>query len=331
MKRILLIRLGAMGDIVLATAAVEALARAFPGAVIDFLLKARFAGLLEGNPRIAGLLAFDDRGRHRGTRGLMTFMREIQPRRYDLAVDLQDNLRSRLICAGLRAPKVLRWDKRAWRRRMILLRGTGGGAGTPVYGRYLESLKPLGIDISGSTPKLYPVAGRIPEGLDKPFMAMAPGAHWPAKRWPAGHYAELAKLASGNAGLRIVVVGSDEDRQACETVQGACPSAMNLCGRLDLGSLAAVLSKAKVLVTNDTGPMHMAEAVGVPVLAFFGPTVPEFGFAPWRPESRMLQKDLDCRPCSLHGRRSCRRGDHRCLEGILPEEAWKTLGAMLDG
>jgi len=83
-------------------------------------------------------------------------------------------------------------------------------------------------------------------------------------------------------------------------------------------------------VTNDTGPMHLAEALGVPVLAFFGPTVREFGFAPWRPESRVLEVTLNCRPCSLHGGRVCPRKHFRCLRGITPRQAWDSLREMID-
>lgn len=331
MNRILVIRLGAIGDVVLATAAVEALRRAFPQAEIEFLLKARFAGLLEADPRISRLWRFEDTGRHRGTRGMLAFMREIQAGRFDLAVDLQDNLRSRLICRCLRAGKILRWDKRAWQRRMMVAGRAGGDPPSPVYQRYLEALAPLKIDTGGIWPRLHPGGWETPPELKIPFIAMAPGAHWPAKRWPLGHYGRLAELIAGKTNLGIAVIGSDEERQAGEAIKKAGPERIiNLCGRLELNQLAACLSRARVLVTNDTGPMHLAEAAGVPVLAFFGPTVRGFGFAPWRVESRVLEREMPCRPCSLHGRRPCRKGGH-CLSGISPEEAWQALEAMLHG
>lgn len=331
MNRMLVIRLGAMGDVVLATAAVEALWRAFPGGGIEFLLKARFAGLLEADPRISRLWRFDDAGRHRGTRGMLSFMREIRTERFDLAVDLQDNLRSRLICRCLRAGMVLKWDKRAWQRRMMVAARGRGETKSPVYQRYLESLAPLKIEAEGIRPRLFPDGWEAPPELKSPFIAMAPGAHWPAKRWPPGHYAGLAGLVTAKTDLGIAVVGSEEDRRAGEEIRRARPDRVsNLCGRLGLGQLSSCLSEAEVLVTNDTGPMHLAEAAGVPVLAFFGPTVRGFGFAPWRRESRVLEREMPCRPCSLHGRKPCRKGG-LCLNDISPEEAWLALEGMLDG
>jgi len=332
MERILVLRLGAMGDIVLATAAVEALKAGRPGASVEFLLKKRFSGLLEGHPGLKRLWGFDERGEHGGARGLVRFLGDIRRERFDLAVDLQDNLRSRLICRGLKAGRVLRWDKRAWQRRLMVAGKKGGAEGMPVYARYLEALRPLGMDVSGARPKLYPNSAKVPAGLGEHFLAMAPGAHWPAKRWPAESYAELARIVLERTGLGIALVGAGDDREACALISRVGPKRIaDLCGRLDLGSLAAVLAEAEALATNDTGPMHVAEAVGTPVLAFFGPTVPGFGFAPWRQESRLLQLDLDCRPCSLHGRRDCPRGGHRCLDGITPERAWEALKGMLDG
>lgn len=332
MNRILIIRLGALGDIALATAAVEALSRAYPGAGIEFLLKERFAGLLEGDPRISGLREFDDRGRHRGTRGMLSFMRSVQAERFDLAVDLQDNLRSRLICRCLRAGRILRWDKRAWQRRMMVAGKGGGPASAPVYRRYLAALDPLDIETEVIRPKLHAGGWDAPPVLQAPYVAMAPGAHWPAKRWPAGHYSELAARIADETSLNIALVGSEDDREAGKEIWERRPERIaNLCGQIGLGQLASCLAGAGALVTNDTGPMHIAEAAGVPVLAFFGPTVAGFGFAPWRDESKVLELGMECRPCSLHGRRPCPRKHHRCLAGISPGEAWLALKGMLDG
>ncbi len=331
MNRILVIRLGAMGDVVLATAAVEALRRAFPKAGIEFVVKARFAGLLEADPRISRLWRFEEAGRHRGTRGMLSFMREIQSGRFDLAVDLQGNLRSRLICRCLRTKEILRWDKRAWQRRLMLVGKGREDPPSPVYQRYLEALIPLRIDAESIRPRLYPSGWEAPPELRNPFVAFAPGAHWPAKRWPQEYFYRLAQMIVDQTGLGVALVGSGDDRESGEAIKKASPDRIfNLCGLLGLGQLAACLSKARVLVTNDTGPMHIAEAAGVPVLVFFGPTVRGFGFAPWRSESRVLEREMKCRPCSLHGRRPCRKGG-RCLSGISPEEAWGALKGMLDG
>lgn len=331
MDRVLIIRTGAMGDIVLATAVVEAIAKDSPQTAVEFLLKKRFSGILEGQPHISRLWLLDERGEHRGVRGLLLFIQEIQRERFDLVIDLQDNFRSRLISHCLRAENKLRWDKLAWRRRLWAWLGVKPRATRPVFRRYLDTLHPLGLDTEGSRPRLYVAmknsSGLPPEG----FVALAPGAHWPAKRWPREYFVSLAQMILEETGLSIVVVGSAEDRALGAEISKPFPTRMmDLCGRLGLKELREVVARARVLVTNDTGPMHLAEALGVPVLAFFGPTVREFGFAPWRPESRVLEVTLNCRPCSLHGGRVCPRKHFRCLRGITPRQAWDSLREMID-
>jgi len=333
MKRFLVIRLSAIGDVVLATAAVEALARACPGAEIDFMVKHRFGGLLAAHPKIARLWEFDERGRHRGVRGMLLFLHGLQRHRYDAAVDLQDNLRSRLICRSIRAGQRLRWDKQALSRR-LLVRGRGRARQfRTVAERYLDALGPLEIDAGGARPKLYPdLKADIPGLPRKPYLCLAPGAHWATKRWPSEYYQELVEIIIKQSKHRIVLVGDAGDAGACSRVAVASENRIaNLCGRLDLGQLAAVLARSELLVTNDTGSMHIVEAVGVPAVAMFGPTVPQFGFAPWRPASVVIERELDCRPCSLHGSDRCPRRHHRCLRDITPQEVWGLVRERLHG
>jgi heptosyltransferase-2 len=333
MKRFLVIRLSAIGDVVLATAALEALSQAHPKAEVHFLVKSRFAGLLAGHPGIARLWEFDERGRHRGVRGMLLFLHSMQRERFDAIIDLQDNLRSRLIGSGLRAGRRLRWDKQALRRRLLVRGRLRAKPFRNVVDRYLDTLAPLGIEAADARPKLYPdMTANIPGLPNKPFLCLAPGAHWATKRWPAESYRELADLIIKQSKQSIVLVGGEADAGACRKVAAASEGRIaNLCGRLDLGQLAAVLARSVLLVTNDSGPMHMAEAVGVPIVALFGPTVPQFGFAPWRQGSVVMERELGCRPCSVHGSDRCPRRHQRCLRDITPQEAWGKVRERLYG
>lgn len=328
MRRIALIRLGAMGDIVLATAAVGALARRYPEARIDFICKRDFAGLLEHDPRLARVIPYDHRGRHRGLRGLLTFLNELPRERYDGVIDLQANARSRAIARCLRAGRRLEWPKRGLRRR-LLVHGIGRKRQAPgVVERYLSALAPLGIT-PATAPKLFP---RPDPGValpKRPFIAIAPGAHWPSKRWPAGRYAELI-VKIGSATWDIALVGDERDRAIADEIAAGVPFPVHdLCGSLNLPQLVYVLSKAALLVGNDTGATHVAEAAGTPVIALFGPTVRGFGFAPWRKESTVIERDLPCRPCSVHGAARCPRGHFRCLREITAAEVHAAIRPLL--
>src|SRR5437764_895882 len=150
-------------------------------------------------------------------------------------------------------------------------------------------------------------------GIGEPFAALAPGSIWGSKRWP--YYAELAERLA--ARVAIVVVGGPEDVGLADEVLKAVEGgggrwrAVNACGRLTLRQSAEVIRRAAVLVTNDSAPLHFAQAVGTPTVAIFGSTVPAFGFGPRGPRDRVVQRDgLSCRPCSAHGPPSCPLGHH---------------------
>ncbi|MDI6740587.1 MAG: lipopolysaccharide heptosyltransferase II [Candidatus Edwardsbacteria bacterium] len=329
MNRILVIRLGAIGDIVLATAVFSALAKHHPEAKIDFICKERFAGLLENDPRIHRIIRLDELGRHKELRGLLLFLHGLQPERYDCIIDLQGNARSRFMAVSIKAGKKILWTKDALRRRMLVY-GIGSAKQAPgVIERYLKTLVALGIDAAGARPKLYPKADPGVKLPDRPFIAVAPGAHWPTKRWPAERYAELiAKIGHGK--WDIALVGDAGDRGIAAEIAARVPFPIHdLCGCLTLPQLVYALSRSALLATNDTGAMHVAEAAGVPVIALFGPTVKGFGFAPWRSESAVIERDLKCRPCALHGSKTCPKKHFNCMNGITAEEVHRAIRPML--
>ncbi|MHB8157198.1 MAG: glycosyltransferase family 9 protein [Desulfocucumaceae bacterium] len=318
MNKYLLIRLGAIGDIVLATAAIEAISQAEHDSQIALVCKARFAGLLNGHPKLANVYGFDEAGRHKGLRGLLLFIHELSVKKYNFIVDLQSNPRSRMITLCLNGGKKIHWAKDTWRRRMLVWGQGRGKTYKTVIQRYLAAVEQAGVKQPEAKPKLYPVADpsiKLPQGE---FIAIAPGAHWPTKRWPG--YSELITKI-GNGKWEIVIVGDKNDRAVAEEIiKTSGANATNLCGLLDLAQLTYVLSQAKLLVTNDSGAMHIAEAAGTPVVAVFGPTVKQFGFAPWRPGSRVIETELDCRPCALHGSKKCPKGHFNCMRLITAEK-----------
>lgn len=316
MKKYLVIRLGAMGDLVLATAAVEAILDAEPSSQVDVICKQRFADILHDHPKVNKIISLDEKGRHRGLRGLLLFLHGLPKCRYDAIIDLQDNLRSRVINFCLNGIRKVKASKGPWRRRMLVRAKRNVGKGRTVLQNYLEAVARAGIPNPKGQPRLYPNPVALPELPTGDFIVLAPGANRMTKRW-GGYQSLLEKLAE--QGYRVVTTGTAGDR--IETGYLAASSGgqtIDLCGRLDLPQLAEVLSRARLVVANDTGTMHVAEAVGRPVIAIFGPTVRQFGFAPWRPESRVVEAEVACRPCSLHGTQQCPQGHFKCMKLITP-------------
>ena len=155
--------------------------------------------------------------------------------------------------------------------------------------------------------------------IDPGFVAMAPGSIWGTKRWP--YYTELAAGVPGP----VVIVGGPEDRPLAELVAAGKPSVHIAAGALPLRASAALLSRAKVLVTNDSAPLHMAGAMGTRVVANFGPTVSAFGFGPRGPEDTIVEHpSMPCRPCSSHGPMVCPLGHFRCMRELTVETVSET-------
>lgn len=160
-----------------------------------------------------------------------------------------------------------------------------------------------------------------------PLIVLAPGSAWQTKRWSAHHYAALGHELRAR-GYAVVLVGSAAEQTLCEAIAdaGGIPS---LAGRLDVAQLLVLLRRAACVVCNDSAPIHLAELVGTPVVAIFGPTIPQFGFAPRLPSSVVVERSLPCRPCSVHGGHHCPVGTHACLREIVPATVLQQVLAVL--
>jgi ADP-heptose:LPS heptosyltransferase len=198
--------------------------------------------------------------------------------------------------------------------------------------RYLSALAPLGITAFPEEVR-FPVTreaecealsfliGNRIDGL--PLVAVVPGARQETKRWPVAHYRSVAHMARAEGYGVIVAGGPGEERLMRDVCSGLGEGVVAWDPAFPLDRLAAVLKHCRVVVSNDNGLMHLAAAVGTPVVALFGPTVPAFGFFPLGEGHRVLERDLPCRPCSLHGRKPCKINGRPCLGAITPAETWK--------
>jgi heptosyltransferase-2 len=150
------------------------------------------------------------------------------------------------------------------------------------------------------------------------LVGLHPGSVWATKRWLPERFAALARGLRAQ-GLRVVLVGGGSDRELCGRI-ARDGGALDWSGRTDLMELKALMGRMALFVTNDSGPMHMATGMGVPTLAIFGPTTRELGFFPYGAGHRVVEKDLACRPCSLHGTKTCPAGHFLCMRLITSEE-----------
>ncbi|MDD3642310.1 MAG: glycosyltransferase family 9 protein [Candidatus Krumholzibacteria bacterium] len=333
---ILLIRFGSLGDLVLLTALVEALRAGLPGMEIHLVTKERYLPLFERDRRIARVSVLPERG---GAGALWRLRNSLSGVRYGILIDAHGVLRSILLSRSLAARRRMRIEKDQIGKAAVLAGRRGGEDIVTMRERYLRLAHRLGVSDPGAMPRLDPGGrerGSAAErfraaGLEeRPVVALAPGARWPAKRWPAERFAELAEILY-RAGRGIVLVGGESDREVCAEVAAGVPGALDLCGRFGVMETAAALERADLLVTNDSAPLHLAEAVGTPVVALFGPTVREFGYFPLLESSAAIEADIRCRPCSRNGARPCRFERLECLEAISVRRVAETVEEALSG
>ena len=334
LSRILVIRFSSMGDIVLTSPVTRAVRRIWPDAEIDFLTRSEYVGLAHALPGVSEVERLEP------VKGRPRLISRIRRRKYDLVIDLHGNLRSRLVSLAGNAGRVVRYVKRRF-SRMAIVRKPGGTAVVPhTVDRYLatlDQLDPVGASkrdgAQGAQEKRLPelnvdaravawVEERLADagiGPGFPLLGVAPGASHGPKRWLPERFAQVADHVAESRDMRVLLLGSEDDRTVTGEVARAMKSpAVDWTGTTDLSLLPAAVQRCGLLVSNDSGPMHVATAVGTPAVGVFGATHPRLGFAPLGPADAVVTLDLPCSPCSLHGDLACRYGTHACMEDLEP-------------
>ncbi|HET6778098.1 MAG TPA: lipopolysaccharide heptosyltransferase II [Gemmatimonadales bacterium] len=315
-----------LGDVVLTTPLISALAERH--GPVDVVTTPAAASLLETHPAVRSVLRYDKQGRDGGVSGLWKLSRKLRAHRYSVVYLPHRSFRSAVLALLSQAGDRI---------------GFGGTAASLSYTRRIrrpegchevERLLALSPGPSHSAPVSLGLTSDDHRDAERwlerhaiapGFVALAPGSIWGTKRWP--YYAELVKRLA----RPCVVIGSAADCDLADSIVTACPTrAVSAAGALGLRAAAALISRAAVLVTNDSAPLHLATAVGTPVVAVFGPTIPAFGFGPRRPGDLTLGVDqLPCRPCSKHGPEKCPLGHHRCMRDLSVETVAEAVTAVL--
>ncbi len=323
MDSVLVIRLSSLGDIVL-TQPVLAQIRS-EGYFVDLMVKPEY-GLL------GAMLP--------GVSRVITSQASLAPQ-YKLVLDLHGTLKSRQVTAAVKAGKVIRYNKRSLARRLLVRPGgskvfwnswSGLKSSQQVTDWYAAAAVRAGFQRPGGFPQIQPSSGAEKSAArmlkdhgisaNEKIVVLAPGARWATKRWPVEYFARTAEILRERLHMLPVFIGWAEDTLLCKTAaQMSNGRAISLAGATTIATLTAILKRVPILITNDTGPMHLALAAGSRAIALFGPTVPEFGFAPMKhPRARVLGRKLNCRPCALHGNLKCPLEHHNCMRRIYPEE-----------
>lgn len=334
MKKILLLRFSSIGDIVLTSPVVRCLRKQYPEAKIHFLCKTKFATLLKANPYIDKIYGFE--------KDFSVILPQLKAEAYDVVIDLHKNLRSFRLRQSLNVT-TYSFHKANWAKWLMVNLKVNRLPKEHIVHRYMATVKPLGVVYDGEGLDYF-----IPEdqkfnraefGLaaEEPFIAFAIGAAHATKRLP------LAKIKAicGLLPQKIVLLGGPAEGSVGKAVTNKHPKVINSCGKLSLHQSADAIRQATLVISHDTGMMHIAAALRKKIVSIWGNTIPEFGMYPFYPDdqsdtektalfSKMIEhKPLSCRPCSKIGFDQCPKGHFKCMEHIDIEELREAVAAIL--
>ena len=336
-ERVVVIKPSALGDVANAFHALSALRSHWPHTKISWVINRSLRGLVDGHPQIDEVIEYDRAGAGFGRGGLPTFiqfLRGLRARRFDVAIDMQGLLRSGLMTFATDAPVRVGWadaregarwfythhiraplnDQHAVDRLLALAAAFGAATGDIV---------PMVAVSKGDTSWARDVLADVP----RPRLALNLGARWETKRWPPEHFAEIARRAVLERGAGLIVLGAPEDRPSVEAfINRVAPNpVVDLCGKTSLSQLAALAEQIDLLVSNDTGPLHVATAAGARVVGVYTCTSPALN-GPYGPRALWAETEVDCRAsyrvtCPHH---------FICMSELVPDRVWPKVFAQLD-
>jgi lipopolysaccharide heptosyltransferase II len=345
-NKTLVIRFSSIGDVVLASPLVRVLHKRFPSSQIDFMVRKEYSELIRYNPNLNRTFEFDTQ---EGFQELRRLKEIIRHEKYDLIIDIHNSLRSRYIRSFSGAKEVVVINKRIFARTMLVkLKKNYYRDIVSVADRYIEPVGIYGIENDAQGLEIFipdEITCKVSEKMSslklhqfERVVGFCPSAKHATKRWPEERFIEAGIRLVRELKAKIILFGGKSDTVLCTTIanginkksEGEC--AIEYSDQFSLLETAAAMQFCDVIVTNDSGLMHIAAAMKKKLVAIFGSTVREFGFFPVGTENIVIErKGLYCRPCSHIGRSNCPEGHFRCMNEIQVDDVVGSIKAIDGG
>lgn len=340
-KKILIVRTDRLGDVVLSTPVIKAMRDAYPESYIAFMTRPYARDIVEGNPYLNEVILYDKKGKEKGFFGNLVFIKELKDKGFDVAVILHPNVRAHVITFMAGIPERVGYDKKFGFLLTKRIPHTKQFGLKHEVDYNLDVLKYIGIEPKDRT-VYVPIRRHGEVKIDALFeksgvssadiiVALNPSASCPSKRWPVERFADIANILIEKYKVKIFVVSSSDDKglgdRLAALIKGGC---VNLSGHTVVMDLASLLKRAKLFISNDSGPVHIASALGTPTIAIFGRS--DRGLSPerWGPTGKRdvaLHKDIGCPECAAH---ECAIG-FKCLEAVTVEDVLAAADKILAG
>ncbi len=310
--KILVIRFSSIGDIVLTSPVVRCLKKQLPDSKIHFLTKKPFTSIIEPNPNVDKVFFLES--------SLPKVIAELKKEKYDLVVDLHNNLRSLRVKQSL-GIKFVAFNKLNLEKWLMTRFKVNKLPDVHIVDRYLETVKHLGVrnDLEGLDYYIGPEdevnPANISLELERGYITFAIGAQHTTKRLPVEKIISICQKID----KPVVLIGGKTDADAAAQIENGAENIVNTCGKLSVAQSASIIKQADAVITHDTGMMHIAAAFKKKIISVWGNTIPEFGMYPYMPGegSTLVEvKELSCRPCSKIGHDKCPKGHFMCMREI---------------
>ncbi len=339
-KRIGVWQTAFLGDAVLTLPLLQTLAGSFPGSDIYFFVRKGLKSLFNADMRY-NVIEFDKNDRDRGVPGIAGIISKIRKLKFNLWISPHTSLRSALIARGGNALTRIGYNHPLHNLFAYTITVPRRFDDLDEIERILELANPLKIVARETWPAI--VLDREARRKADDFwnnnirgktIGIHPGSTWPTKQWPEQYYSQIINMARSLPQTQIVIFAGPDEKHIVRQIRSGIKNddhVIDLSGTLSLPQLAAYLAKLDCYLTNDSGPMHLAWPQNVPVIALFGPTTGSLGFKPRGHRATVLETELPCRPCGLHGHKECPEKHHKCMKSILPETVMDQIRKKLHG
>lgn len=322
--KILVIQTAFIGDLILTLPLIQTIKKNYAESIVDLLCIPYTQGAVKNNPYLNEVIVFDKQ-KKRKISDLLALSRDVKKRDYDISIIPHRSLRSALIASFAGIKRRIGFKKSLF--EFLLTDSVIYPVGIHEVDRNLALLNDFNFLEASRVPELYParedeyiVLDYInSNNIEEDFICIAPGSKWFTKRWPVEYYSMLTDMLGGS-GMKVILTGGAEDKEICDYISSRNKSVINSCGKFSLLQTALLIKRSLLLVSNDSAAVHLASAVNTPVIDIYGPTVPAIGFYPLSENSISMEvKDLNCRPCSIHGGKKCPAKTFDCMKNVTPE------------
>lgn len=331
MKKILIVNVNWLGDTLFVMPLIKALREHYSESSVTVLTHPRCREILEVSPHIDEIILYDEKGRNKHLLSKFAVISQLKSKKFDTAFILRKSLSRSMLLFLSKIPERIGYDNK--RAGFLLTKKIPVPKKVLHKAEYFLGLaRAVGV-IPEKSNYEFAVSDAVrvkaeeilketglKEGED--FIVMNAGGNWDLKRWPVENFAELGDAIHDRFGIKVILTGADKDIELCGKISDLMKhKPLLLCGKTDLKALAAIFKKARWVISNDSGPMHIAAGVGANLVALFGPTSPEITGPYGKVASVVLHKDVGCElPCY---KLSC--GDNRCMKAITVEEVLKAI------